>query len=135
MSASLKKCNNPACEPVEQIRGNMGAGDYFGVISDGRISKQPVGSPAIDLHEFAEITDDNRNDIRVACGTCYLQIPWVPGSNRDIPGSTGKSLMHDFCLKQWDEAVEGKVQKEDMLAELEKQFGKDALIKHFGKSL
>ena len=35
-------CTNPACEPIEQIRGQMKPGDYYDVIVSNR--KQVMGS-------------------------------------------------------------------------------------------
>jgi hypothetical protein len=118
------KCKNAACHPVLQIRGEMGAGDYFGVMkADGL-------TPDTDHHKTVELTDANRNDCRIACKTCALATPWAI---KDAPGMPNVGVA--FSQTQWAAAVAAKVQKSDMLDALRAQFGDEAIETHFRFSL
>lgn len=126
----LTKCCE-ACQPELQTRSLMGEGDYFGVISDGSYSSaEPPGSPAIDHHLFVQVSDNNKNDVRVACRKCAMQTGWFVADGPNMPG-IGK----EYIARIWSEKVADKATRAAMLKRLEEEFGKDAIKKFFAKSL
>jgi len=126
----LDKCCDD-CDPVLQKRGEMGPGDYYGVISDGSyISDDPAGGPAVNHYKFVQVHDKNKDDIRVVCRKCFLQIGWGP---LEVPNMPGVGLT--YCKDRWSKAVADKLRKAKMLATLEAQFGKDDVKKFFRYSL
>lgn len=125
------KCKAEGCDPVFQVRGEMGEGDYFGVISGGSItSAEPVGSPAIDHYKFVELNDNNKDDIRIICRKCFLATPWGTANVPNMPG-VGRS----YCYEQWAIACATRDRKSEMLKALEDKFGKDDVKKFFKHSL
>lgn len=80
----LNKCARPGCNPVEQIRGQMGPGDYPG--------------QADDYYTRVEMDDDIRNDVRVCCKTCGVTGGWCKA---DAPGMPGAGA--DYMRKLWNE--------------------------------
>lgn len=96
----LKKCFNPECDPREQIRGEMGSGDYKDVeLNNGPDFKFPgVPHKTVEHYKFVELRDDNRNDFRICCMTCGKASSWGP---RDVPGMPGAGA--DWIVKRWNE--------------------------------
>lgn len=123
--AEIAKCKTPGCSPVEQCRGKMGPGDYFGVVNLD-------GSPATDHHLTVtpEEGDPSRDDIRIACSKCHAQTGWVQPDLPNMPGVGRK-----FCYEQWEKFLADKDQKAAMIDLLRKQFGDEAVQKFFDKSL
>lgn len=119
------------CAPVMQVRGEMGEGDYFGVISDGSYtSSEPAGMPAIDHYLYVVLTENNKNDVRIACRKCALSTAWLSPDGPGMPG-----IGREFCAKQWAGMIADKHQRAAMLKRLEDEFGKAAVKKFFSKSL
>ena len=108
------KCEGQ-CEPVEQIRGQMGPGDYYDVIVNNRI---PVPGAVLEPEKYGfplygnevpegilpehcvEMHDGNKDDFRICCKTCGKATPW---GAMDIPGMPGAGA--DWTRKKWNEAV------------------------------
>jgi hypothetical protein len=93
----LKKCHSDTCEPIEQVRGKMGPGDYFDVIH-----ANPIGHPgAIPNPETygdrVERAPDGEKDFRICCKTCGLATPW---NKANIPGMPGAG--EDYTRKLWN---------------------------------
>ena len=96
----LGKCQKNGCNPVIQVRGEMGPGDY-------KLWGPPTGAEAIaDYHEtggenyylYVDINDENRYDIRVACKKCGVATGWA---KRDAPNMPDAGL--DWSIKLWNE--------------------------------
>lgn len=81
--AELKTCGKDGCNPVEQVRGEMGPGDYFG---------QPE-----DYHTQVEMHDDIRNDFRICCKKCGKATGW---NHKDLPNMPGAGA--DYVRKVWN---------------------------------
>lgn len=117
----LKTCGKPGCAPVEQTRGQMGNGDYALYVGSWRMTGDvpadllkslhalqlgPTGNAEADAagheryHEFVELNDDNRNDIRIFCKACGKASGW---NKRDVPGMPG--VGSDFIRKRWNDSV------------------------------
>lgn len=120
-------------ETVLQQRDKMGPGDYFGIDSD----KNGVDHPDNNHHRIVEITHDmrqpdgstlpgNATNVRVACKTCGMATGW---NHKDLPNMPGAG--QDYVVKTWNAMATAKKQKADMMAALEKQFGAEAVAKHF----
>lgn len=111
---SLYKCVNDNCNPVEQIRGEMGPGDYVDVAMAHEFVGPGAGSAvhrdsATNLHELVEMEEDNKTDTRICCLTCGKATGW---NRRDAPGMPGAGA--DYTRKLWNEGVEangGKSQR------------------------
>ena len=106
-------CTNPACEPIEQIRGQMKPGDYYDVIVSNR--KQVMGSisdpelygyqiedgqevpEGIRAEHCVEMNDNLRNSFRICCKTCGKATPW---GAQDFPGMPGAGA--DWTRKKWN---------------------------------
>jgi hypothetical protein len=97
--SSLSRCSNPACQPVEQIRGAMGPGDYKDVeINNGPDFKQPGPiHKTVDHYKFVEITDANRDDFRICCMICGVATAWGP---KDFPNMPDAGA--DYTRKTWN---------------------------------
>ncbi len=114
---TLKTCGKEDCCPLEQIRGQMGVGDYYDVIvhnSGGRWGGVPepekYGYPlragedvpeGIKPEHCVETNEAGSNDFRICCKTCGKATPW--GAN-DIPGMPGAGA--DWTRKKWNDAAE-----------------------------
>lgn len=110
----MKTCGKPNCNPVEQIRGKVGAGDYHDVIAanGGRLGgvAEPAkyGKPADpskwvdgqDDGHHVEVDDSNRDDYRIVCTICGRATGW---NKQDAPGMPG--VGKDFTQKKWDEGI------------------------------
>lgn len=107
----LKTCSTDGCCPVEQTRGQIGAGDYHDVIAANRIQRfggveQPekYGTPASpddgasDDQLHVEMNDDIKDDFRICCSKCGKATPW---QKSDAPGMPGAG--QDFTRKVWNE--------------------------------
>ena len=119
----FEKCGHVFCNPVLQVRSQMGPGDY----TDQYLQN---GKEDINFYQKVELTDVNRNDCRIVCRTCSLAAGW---NVQDFPGAPGAG--RDYMAKRWGELVKSKHTKDEMLAEMTKQFGEDAVNKHFGLAL
>lgn len=110
----MKKCDKQNCEPIEQTRGEMAAGDYHDIIaahskarSGGMIEPEKYGAPTgpgwtdgQDDGHHVEIDDSNRNDFRIVCKTCGKATPW---NKPDAPGMPG--IGKTFTRNLWDEKI------------------------------
>lgn len=114
----LKPCDKEGCFPVEQIRGEMGQGDYYDVTISNRYRPGGVEEPekyGIPIRANAaghfdcgdnnpslcvELHDGNSSDFRICCKTCGKATPW---GARDIPGMPGAGA--DWIRKRWNEAA------------------------------
>lgn len=81
----LNKCQNAGCNPVEQVRGQMGSGDYPGYPDD--------------YYTRVEIDETTRNDVRICCKVCGSASGWCKA---DAPGMPGAG--RDYMAKLWNEA-------------------------------
>lgn len=115
----LAKCAE-TCNPVLQIRGQMGPGDYIGVVDAN-------GVLDADHYKKVELDDANRDDCRIVCKTCGLATGWGPQNFPNAPGAGA-----DFMRKKWGEVSAAKHTKDEMMAVLRKQFGDEAVAAHFG---
>lgn len=139
----LAKCGSAACDPVIQIRGEMGPGDYRNVYN-------PDGTPDTEFYKKVELLDPvpaiagggqaspgNKKDVRVMCRKCGHASAWNLGEV-PMPGlkpEDAAAMAREVAVKQWNDHVAGKRTKSEMVDALEKQFGADAVAKHFGHSL
>lgn len=80
----LNKCKDDKCDPVEQVRGAMGAGDY----------------PNMDENYFerVDLDESNRDDVRICCKVCGTASGWTKA---DAPGMPGAG--RDYMVKRWNE--------------------------------
>lgn len=98
----LKKCSDPGCDPREQVRGEMGPGDY----KDVEFSQGPRTSPpgpihkTVDHYKYVEVNDENRGHFRVCCFNCGLATAWAP---KDFPGMPGAGS--DWVIKTWNDEM------------------------------
>lgn len=90
----MPKCEH---EPVEQIRGEMGAGDYFDVLTRN-LDAAKIDRVPDDYHDFVDLHNDNCNDFRIICRKCFLTTGW---GKADVPGMPGVGI--DFLRKRWRE--------------------------------
>lgn len=84
----LNKCKNANCDPVVQVRGRMGPGDYPGQDEN--------------YHLRAEMEDSIRDDVRICCKVCGAVSGWCKA---DAPGMPGAGL--DYMQKLWNEKYPG----------------------------
>jgi|SRR5215475_427255 len=119
------KCKTEGCNPIEQCRGTMGPGDYFGV-------RGPDGEPDVDhyLAVMPEPGSPAMKDVRIVCTKCFLATPW---GTKDLPNMPG--LGWTYCLQVWTQMTEDKEKKAEMIEALRSQFGDEALKKFFKHSL
>lgn len=111
---TLKTCGKTGCNPVEQVRGAMGAGDYHDVVAahqnrggmGGISDPSKYGAPANpdkwadgdDDGHHAEVNDSNRDDYRIVCTTCGKATGWNKQNVEGMPG-VGKT----FTQTLWNE--------------------------------
>jgi hypothetical protein len=122
--SELEKCDVEDCNPVIQVRGQMGEGDYMDVYL-------PNGKPDLNFYKKVDLEDCNPNDVRVLCKTCGLASGWFA---RDFPHAPNAGQDY-LSSKVWVNVVGGRKTKMRMLNELAKQFGQDAIDRHFKNSL
>lgn len=84
-------------EAVEQVRGEMGEGDYFDAVTNSLDEPKLARLPQ-DYHNYVELDDSNRTDFRIVCRKCFLSTGWMKADAPGMPG-VGK----DFARKKWDE--------------------------------
>ena len=102
----LNKCEREDCNPVEQIRGEMGPGDYADVMKTHAFvppwdsSTSVTSSSASKLHQLVEMNDSLRNDFRICCMTCGRVTGW---NKRDAPGMPGAGA--DYTRKLWNDGI------------------------------
>jgi hypothetical protein len=98
---ALKRCRDPLCRPVEQIRGEMGPGDYKDVeVSNGPNFNAPPHK-TIEHYKHVEISEFNRNDFRICCLHCGKVTGWAM---KDFPNMPDAGA--DYVRKQWAKSVE-----------------------------
>lgn len=98
--AHLEKCGRTDCDPVVQVRGEMGHGDYVDVLSD-----KDVGDPDA-YHERVELHDENKGDFRVMCRVCGLAAPWNKRSAKLPTGHVvDLSNQPDSPLLMWPQMI------------------------------
>lgn len=121
----MEKCKAEGCSPVEQCRGAMGPGDYFGV---------RLASGELDVDHYLMVTPEeghpSRKDIRIACSKCGLATPW---GTVDLPNMPG--IGRQYCVQQWDQMVKDRDQRSEMLRSMTEQFGAENVKKFFKHSL
>lgn len=112
----LNTCTKDGCCPVEQIRGEMGAGDYFDVIvhnSGGKWGGVPEPEKygyalregedppeGVSREHCVEMSEHNASDFRICCKVCGKATPW---GTQDIPGMPGAGA--DWTRKKWNDGV------------------------------
>lgn len=110
----LKTCGKQHCQPLEQVRGNMGPGDYHDVIAANRVLMQggvpepeKYGYPVYPGQEIpadrhskhcVEMDESTKDDFRICCATCGKATRW--GAS-DIPGMPGAGA--DWTRKFWND--------------------------------
>jgi hypothetical protein len=103
----LKTCGKEACNPVEQVRGKMGPGDYADVIIAHRYvppwdtTTKINAETAQDLHLHVEVDESGKDDFRICCLTCGKATGW---NKSDAPGMPG--VGRDFTRKRWNEGMD-----------------------------
>lgn len=129
--SDLAKCGGESCNPVLQVRGEMGPGDYRDVYL-------PDGQPDLDYYKKVELIDPgpdgkggNKLDVRVLCKACGLASGWFPQHFDNAPDAGRDYLVS----KIWAGLAAEKHTKDEMLATMTKQFGTAAVQKHFGLAL
>lgn len=102
------------CEPVEQIRGEMGPGDYYDVIANNKGATGSVPEPekygypiydneipdGINPAHCVEMHDGIKDSFRICCKKCGRASPW---GAKDFPGMPGAGA--DWTRKKWNEAA------------------------------
>lgn len=113
----LNICSKADCCPLEQVRGELGAGDYHDVIvnnargSSGSVPEpEKYGIPVwVDKGETTEgkvqehcveMNDAMKDDFRICCKTCGRATRW---GTKDIPGMPGAGA--DWMRKHWNEHI------------------------------
>jgi hypothetical protein len=101
------------CEPVEQIRGQMGPGDYYDVIASNKGATGSVPEPElygyaiydgdqipedIQPHHCVEMNPSIAESFRICCKKCGKASPW---GAKDFPGMPGAGA--DYTRKKWNE--------------------------------
>lgn len=112
----LKPCKEDCC-PVEQIRSEMGPGDYHDVTVSNRYRPGGIEDPEkygipvwanaqgnFDCGEnnpshCVELHDGNKNDFRICCKTCGKATPW---GAKDFPGMPDAGA--DWTRNKWNAA-------------------------------
>ena len=89
--APCSQCGSPA---VEQIRGEMGPGDYKEVQKQDRKGHW-VDDP--DFYKTVHLDDHNRGDFRVSCSKCDNATPWNKADAPNMPG-----VGADFSRNLWN---------------------------------
>jgi hypothetical protein len=98
----LKTCGKKGCRPVEQVRGQMGPGDYADVIASHRHVRPSADSAvnmesAQDMHLLVEMNDEIKDDVRICCLTCGKATGW---QRPDAPGMPGVGI--EFSRNHWN---------------------------------
>jgi hypothetical protein len=93
------KCQH---DPVQQVRGEMGKGDYFDVMAadadHAKVERFTYKHPGADYSDHVELDDGNKTDIRIICRKCHLTTGW---NKADAPGMPGVGV--DFVKRRWVE--------------------------------
>jgi hypothetical protein len=113
MSEALKTCDHHDCCPVEQVRGEMKAGEYYDIIAAHSVSRfgtiehpEKYGHPlwpgqtapeGMSEH-CVEMNNDIATNFRICCKTCGKATGW---GARDFPGMPGAGA--DYIRKKWNE--------------------------------
>lgn len=116
MTSELKTCVREGCCPLEQVRGQLGPGDYYDVIANnapgansGRVVEpEKYGVPVRDGQDIGnhkqehcvEMNDAISGDFRICCKACGKTTPW---GAQDIPGMPGAGA--DWTRKRWNESL------------------------------
>lgn len=88
-------------EPIEQIRGNMADGDYFDAVTNSLDEALFRRLPS-DYHNYVELDDSNRDDIRIICRKCFLQTGWMKFSAPNVPLDIALAAAQASVRKKWD---------------------------------
>jgi hypothetical protein len=111
MADALKRCSRPDCDPREQVRGDMRAGDYYDVIAANCMGRWggvpephlygvPEGSPEAATAKACHIVEaspDAASDFRICCKACGKATGW---NRSDAPGMPG--VGRDWSRKLWN---------------------------------
>jgi hypothetical protein len=132
--SELAKCGKD-CAPVLQVRGQMGPGDYtHAFLPDGRLD--------LDFHKKVEMHEAIENDCRVLCKTCGVATGWFhPFGKEELPQASEPQLValreaaKVETTKAWGDLTAHRSTKDQMVAALTKQFGEEAMLKHFGLAI
>jgi hypothetical protein len=87
-----------AHDPVEQVRGEMGRGDYFDVVANS-LDEAKYARLDDDYHESVELHDSNRTDVRIVCRKCFLSTGWMKVDAPGMPAGIGLPAVR----AKWDE--------------------------------
>lgn len=98
----MPKCEH---EPVEQVRGEMGPGDYFDVIENRRILLSLTEEEVDDFHNRVELDDTNRTDHRIICRKCHHTTGWMKADAAGVPG-----VLKEHNRKRWAEMAQYDVE-------------------------
>jgi len=63
-------------DPIEQIRGQMGQGDYFDAVTNS-LDEAKHARLTDNYHLDVYVDDDNRSDRRIICRKCFLSTGWM----------------------------------------------------------
>lgn len=82
------RCGAP---PVEQIRGEMGPGDYWQDRQEpaapwpfGNLTQVDGKPKRVPFHTLVEMDDSLRDDIRISCTVCANATPWGHSYKRSL---------------------------------------------------
>ena len=91
----LSPCTQCGSSAVEQIRGEMGPGDYKEI---QKINHKGHWRDDPDYYKIVHMDDEIKDDFRVSCSQCDNATPW---NKSDAPGMPG--VGRDFSRKLWNE--------------------------------
>lgn len=105
----MVKCEH---DPVEQVRGKMGAGDYFDAVTNS-LDEAKFARLTEDYHEAVELDDSNRTDVRVLCRKCFLSTGWMKVDAPGMPPGIGLPAVRARWdeIKQYDAEQWGVIQR------------------------
>jgi hypothetical protein len=77
----------------------MGPGDYklWGPPGGGEPNKDFHETGGLNYYKYVDLHDNNRNDIRICCKTCWECTGW---NLRDLPNMPDAGL--DWMVKHWN---------------------------------
>jgi hypothetical protein len=85
-------------EGVEQVRGEMGHGDYFDVVVNS-LDEPRNARLSDDYYRDVELHDANRTDQRIVCRKCFLSTGWMRVDAPGMPPGVGIPALR----VKWDE--------------------------------
>jgi len=91
----MVKCEHDA---VEQVRKEMGHGDYFDVVTNS-LDEAKHARLSDDYHEYVELDPTNETDMRIVCRKCFLSTGWMKVDAPGMPAGVGIPAMR----AKWDD--------------------------------